>query len=350
MKKFLSFASLVILLVAGFSGCSSAEKTGGNIHLQEGRFDRAIQQYKKALEKYPNNSDLYVGIAVANFMKKNFKEAIINLEKADNMNEKGIEGDVKQYEGLLNTKYLKWQIYYNGAVAYSKEDPEEAIDLAKKTLDVEDPTKVSQSYNLLANIMLNTGKKEEAKSYLVKAIESDKKNVEAYMSLGHYYLREKDTDNALKYFSEVLKIDSSKVEVYELMGQAYLLKKEHSEAIKLLEKALSITGKNPTILYNLMVANYEAGNYDKAINKGKEVLTLENVQVTVLTKVYNLLGQTYESKKDYKNAVTVIKEAIDKGVNDCDSYSLIAHAYYKLGDNKTSGMWSKKLEECEKNK
>jgi Tfp pilus assembly protein PilF len=62
------------------------------------------------------------------------------------------------------------------------------------------------------------------------------------------------------------------------------------------------------------------------------------------------MGQAYQEKKDYKNVVSVIKEAIDKGVNNCDSYSLIAHAYYKLGQTKTSSSYSKKLEECEKNK
>ncbi len=349
MRSF-CFIVIVFLIIGATCGPSDPDMEGGNIHLREGRFDRAIELYMKVAKKHPDDVLPVVAMSSAYYMKKDYKEAVNYLEKAIEMDKKGAEGKIKSYEGKLNTKYLKWQIYYNGSVEYFKDNPEKAIDLAKKALEVEDPTKASQSYNLLANIMLNTGKKEEAKSYLVKAIESDKKNVEAYMSLGHYYLREKDTDNALKYFSEVLKIDSSKVEVYELMGQAYLLKKEHSEAIKLLEKALSITGKNPTILYNLMVANYEAGNYDKAINKGKEVLTLENVQVTVLTKVYNLLGQTYESKKDYKNAVTVIKEAIDKGVNDCDSYSVMAHAYYKLGKLQESNSWSKKWEECEKNK
>jgi len=33
-------------------------------------------------------------------------------------------------------------------------------------------------------------------------------------------------------------------------------------------------------------------------------------------------------------------------MNNCDSYSLIAHAYYKLGDTKGSNSWSNKWEEC----
>ena len=350
MKKFLFFASLVIVLVACFNGCSSAEKTGGNIHLQEGRFDRAIQQYKKALEEYPNDYGLYVGIAVANFMKKDYKETIINLEKAESMSEKGIEGNIKSYEGLLNTEYLKWQIYYNCAVEYSKDDLAKGIELAKKALEVDDPKKVSQSYNLLANLVLKEGKKEEAKDYLMKAIEADRNNIQAYMTLGHSSLAERDADNALKYFNEALKVDSSKIEVYELIGQAHLLEGEYGKAIEALEKALSIAGKNPGLLYNLMVANYSAKNYDEAINKGKEVLALENADNSTATKVYNLLGQAYQEKKDYKSVVAVVKEAIEKGLINCDSYSLIAHAYYKLGDNKTSAMWSKKLEECEKNK
>jgi superkiller protein 3 len=349
MKKFFLFVFLVIFLAVGFNGCSSAEKTGGNIHLQEGRFDRAIEQYRKALEKYPKDSDLYVAIGAAYFMKKNFKEAVKNLEKAESMNPEALDGEVNQYEGLLNTRYLKWQIYYNGAVEYAKENPEKAMELAKKSLDVEDSEKVSQSYNLLANIMLNVGKVKEAQDFLTKAIEADKNNVEAYMTMGHYYLSERKSDEALKYFNEVLKIDSTKIQVYELIGQAHLLKGDQDEAIKSLEKALSISKNDPTILYNLMLANYRAKRYDVAINKGREILGLENVAPSVLTSVYNLMGQIYNDKGDYKNAVVVVKEAIEKGVNNCDSYSVAAFASYKLGNVKESTDWSNKMEECEKN-
>jgi tetratricopeptide (TPR) repeat protein len=350
MKKCLFFASLVVLLGVCLQGCKSAEEAGGNIHLQEGRFDRAIEQFKGAKEKYPDSYGPLVSLATAYYMKKDYKVAVDYLEEAIKIDKEGAEGKIKSYEGLLNTKYLKWQIYYNGAVEYFKEDPEKAVALAKKALEVEDSTKKSQSYNLLANLMFNSGKFEEAVKFLTKAIEIDTKNVEAYITLGHRYLAQKDTDNALKYLNQALKIDSTQIKVYELIGQAHLVEKAFAEAIKELEKALSLAGKNPSILYNLMVANYEAGNYDEAINKGKEVLELDNVAVSVLAGTYNLLAQTYEAKKDYNNAVAVIKEAIDKGVNNCDSYSIMSHAYYKLGKLQESNSWSKKWEECGKNK
>ncbi len=350
MKKFLFFASLVIILVVGFHGCKSAEETGGNIHLQQARYDRAIEQFKEAKEKYPDSYGPLVSLAASYYMKKDFKEAVDYLDRAIEMDKKGAEGKIKSYEDLLNTKYLKWQIYYNGAVEYFKDEPEKGIDLAKKSLEVEDPMKVSQSYNLLANMMFKLGKIEEAVNFLAKAIEINTKNIEAYMTLGHHYLTVRDTEKALKNFDEVLKIDSAKIEVYELIGQAHLVDKAFEEAIKSLEKALSILGKNPTIIYNLMVANYEAKNYDKAIDYGKEVLELENVEPNILTNVYNLMAQIYQKKGEHKNAVAVIKEAIDKGVNNCDSYSIIAFSSYKLNKMKESEIWSNKYEECVKSK
>jgi tetratricopeptide (TPR) repeat protein len=323
---------------------------GGNIHLREGRFDRAIELYMEAAKKYPDHVLPLGAIASAYYMKKDYKEAVNYLEKAIGIDKKGAEGKIKSYEGKLNTKYLKWQIYYNGAVEYFKDNPEKGIELAKKALEVDDPKKVSQSYNLLANMMFNSGKYEEGVKFLMKAIEIDTENVEAYMTLGHRYLAERETRKALECFDKVLKIDSTQIKVYELIGQAHLLEKAYAEAMKALEKALSLTGNNPTILYNLMFAHYEAKDYDKAISIGKEVLELPNVEPSVQTSVYNLMGQVYQKKGDYKNVVAVVKEAIDKGINNCDSYSLIAHAYYKLGDSKASNSWSKKWEECEKNK
>lgn len=347
MKKFLLLSSLVFILIAGFHGCKSAEETGGNIHLKQGRYDRAIEQYEEALANSPGNAGLHVSLATAYYMKKEYKTAVDHLDKAMELDKALAENQIESYEDLVGTKYLKWQIYYNGAVEYSKDNLEKGLELGKKALEVEDSVKVSQTYSLLASFMLNEGKIDEANEFLAKAVEADEKNVEAYMTQGHIYLTQRETGKALESFKEVLKIDSSKVKVYELMGQAYLLEDKHEEAIKSLEKALSITGKDPVLLYNLMLAHFEAENYDKAISEGEEVLGLKEVEPKVLTNVYNLMGQIYQEKEEYKKVVAVIKEAIDKGVNNCDSYSLIAHAYFKLGDRETSSKWSEKWEECE---
>jgi tetratricopeptide (TPR) repeat protein len=345
MKKMWFFIVLVILTGAG---CKSAEETGGNIHLQEGRFDRAIEQYKEAAKKYPNGTRPLIGIATAYYMKKDFKEAAVYLEKAIKMDKKAVEEDIKGYENLLNTQYLKWQMYYNGAVENFNENPQRGVELAEKSLDVPNPEKVSLSYDLLARMMLNQEKIEDAKKYYNEAIKANKNSIESYINLGRILLTERKADEALKCFDDARKIDSTQVEVYELIGQAYLLNKDYTSATKLLERALSIVGKSPTILYNLMVAYYDRKNYDQAITNGKEVLALSDVKPEVLTNTYNLLGQIYQNKNDYKSAIAVMKESIDKGVNDCNSFYIIAHSYYKLGQAKESGIWAKKAQECEK--
>jgi tetratricopeptide (TPR) repeat protein len=97
-----------------------------------------------------------------------------------------------------------------------------------------------------------------------------------------------------------------------------------------------------------MLAYYEAKLYDQAIDKGKEVLAMEDAEDQVLTKVYNLMGQIYEEKNNYKAAVDIIKDAMDKGLNNCDSYSVLAHAYYKMGNLEESQKWSNKWEDCQK--
>jgi tetratricopeptide (TPR) repeat protein len=345
MRKLIMFGFLLLFLL---SGCQPDWKEGGDIHLRGSRYDRAIEQYEKGAIKNPNSYVPLVSLATAYYMKKEYMEAVNYLEKATEMDREGTEGQLRSYEEKVNTKSLKWQIYYNGAVEYFKDEPEKGINLAKKALEVEDSEKVSQSYNLLASMMFKSGKIEEAVKSLTKAIELNTKNIEAYMTLGHHYLTQRKTQKALENFNKVLKIDSTEIKVYELIGQAHLVEKAYAEAIKSLEKALSILGKNPTILYNLMVAHYEAKDYDKAISYGKEVLELEGAEPNILTNVYNLMGQIYQKKGDHKNAVAVIKEAIDKGVNNCDSYSIIAFSSYKLNKMKESEVWSKKYEECVK--
>ena len=67
---------LDVLLGVGFHGCKSAEETGGNIHLQQGRYDRAIGQFKEAAAKYPGSYSPLVSLAVSYYMKKDYKEAV----------------------------------------------------------------------------------------------------------------------------------------------------------------------------------------------------------------------------------------------------------------------------------
>ena len=343
------FLIIIVFLIIGVT-CEppDPDRVGGNIHLQEGRFDRAIELYKKAAKKYPVEVLPIVALSSAYYMKKEYKEAVHYLEKAIEMDKKGAEGGIKSYEGLLNTKYLKWQIYYNGAVKYFEEDIQKALGLAKQSLEVEDKEKISLSYSLMAKMMLNSKKLEEAKELYSKAMEADKNNIEPYLYLGHYYLSDNKSEDALKFFSKALEIDSTKIEIYELIGQAYLIDKKYGEAIKALEKAVAVSGKNPTALYNLMLAYYEGKDYDSAIKQGKNILAIENAEKIVLTKVYNLMGKTYEEKKDYESAINIIKDAIDKDISNCDSYFILTLAYYKLGKLKESNYWSDKWEDCQK--
>jgi len=344
------FLIIIVFLIIGAScGDADPDIVGGNIHLRDGRYDRAIEQYMKAGKNRPGDVAPIIAIAVAYYMKKDYKKSVSYLDEALNLDKGKAERKIKEYEDKLNTKYLKWQIYYNGAVEYFENDLQKASELAEKSLEVEDKEKVSLSYSLMAKMMLNSKKMEEAKKLYAKAMEADKNNIEPYLYLGHYYLSKNKSEDALKYFNEALTIDSTKIEIYELIGQAYLLDKKYNEAIKSLKKAVSVSGEKPTALYNLMLAYYEGKDYDSAIKSGKDVLAMEKVEGRVLTKVYNLMGQTYEEKKDYKDAVDIIKEAIDKGVNNCDSYSLLAHAYYKLGKLKESNKWSDRWEACQKN-
>lgn len=345
MKKLVLFAVLFFLMLIG---CQSAEVTGGKIHLQEGRYDRAIEQFEEAAKKNPDDPKPIVSIAIAQYMKKNYRESVKNLTKALELDKEGTEAEIKTYEDKLKTEDLQWQIFYNGSTDYLSTDLEKAKELAKKSLEVETPDKKSLSYNLLAHIMVKEGKLEEAEGYFNKSIEANENNIEPYINLGRIYLTKRQEDEALEYLNSAVDIDSTKVEVYELIGQAYLLKEDYGKAIEALKNALDATGENPEILYNLMVAYYENGDYSKTEELAKKILAFDKVRPFVLTSTYNILGNTYQTEGEYEKAINVMKESINKGVNDCNAYSIIAQSYYKLGETKESSDWSERWEECEK--
>ncbi len=343
MKKLLVIAILIALIL---TGCKAQEITGGNIAIQNREFDKAISLFKQAAQKYPDKAEPYVSLSVPYHKKKYHKEAADALEKALQINEMETKEKVKWYENFLHTENYAWNVFYNGAVKYSDENFERALELVKRSESVETPKYKSYSYNLHGNILSMTGKVDEALTYYEKAIEADKTNIDPYLSLGRYYVIHTNPEKAVPYLEKALEIDNTVTETYIVLGQAYLDLEEYKKAIEVFKKSPPTLKENPGIQYNLALAYLKAEDYESALETGKKVIGMKDVDPVILSKAYDLIGQVYITKGKYNDAVSVLNDAVAENPNNCEAYHLMAIVYLKMKNNKLSSEYGDKWMEC----
>lgn len=343
MKNVIVITIMIMLLIAG---CKAQEITGGNIHIRNKEHDKAIEQFKIAAEKYPDQTGPYVSLSAAYFDKKDFKSAADALEKATKINKQKARESVKWYEGFLHVDNLEWSVFYNGAVIYRDEDLNKSLELVKLSEESESPEALSHSYNLHGNLLSSTDKNEEAMEYFKKSIEANEKNINPYISLGRYYVIEREAEKAIPYLEKAITIDSSSTEISIALGQAYIDLEQYERAIRILEKSADILKDNPGILYNLALSYFQAGNYESAIGKAKEVINIEGTDPEIKSRSYDLLGQIYITEEKYSDAINILEKAIKDNPNNCEAYHLIAIAYLKIDNKQLSSKYADEWDRC----
>lgn len=341
MKKLTLVGVSIVILLALLSGCAAPEVTAAKIYIQRNQYDKAIEQSQKAIEKYPNDPEPYVTLAIAHYEKKNFLEAGDALAKAYEIDEKEAEKKVKDYESNR-----KWAIFYNSAVKYRETDIDKALEMVKRSENVESARSKAYSYNLHGNLLILQEKREEALSYYEKAINTYGDIVDPYLSLGNYYTINKKPEKAVEYFTRAIEVDSTVARVYPWLGQAYLDMEEFEKAINVLEKAKKITDNDPKILYNLALSYFKIGNADRAIENGEIIIGMNTVDPVIRSKTYDLIAQIRIENKEYNEAIDLLETAVMENPNNCEAYHLLAIAYLKINNKTKSSEYADKWDKC----
>jgi tetratricopeptide (TPR) repeat protein len=221
--KNLAFAQLEVDACFNFYGASD--------------YKRAIEAGKRAVQKYPNNSDAHFCLGRSYRMVGEFKLALEHLKKAESLtsNKKDLMYIYNQigliYERMgslddallyysrslslardLGSKSMQASVLNNIALIYEKKgELDKALDYYEESLRLQtDEKKKAPTYNNIANIYDKKGNYQKAAEYLQKAIEigeryGDYHGVSMWkLNLGDTYRKMKDYEKAEKYISEGL--------------------------------------------------------------------------------------------------------------------------------------------------
>lgn len=153
----------------------------GQLWESAGNFDRALENYSKALEREPENAPALASIARLKYRQDQFDQAIEYFQRAIAANpaEAGLYNDL----GLTQSKLGKH---------------DQAITSIGQALAIAPGT--SRYANNLATVMFAAGREEEAKKTLL----ANNKPAVAHYNMAYLHYNAKQTDAALKELAQVL--------------------------------------------------------------------------------------------------------------------------------------------------
>lgn len=250
-----------------------------NIYEEKEQLDLALKAYDKLLDQNPYSCSDWLGLAKIYAIKRNYGKAIEACDYALAIDEKDINTlsfkgyclyDSKRYDEAIDTFKEYAENNGNKAVAYeliaecysALKKTKEAISYLTKAYEM-NPHDVETCYQLAVNYFA-TKEMQKAIDFLKQAIAIDDKDSSLFSFLGEIYLRQKDFRLAELYLEKAIFLDPNNEEAYMLLGDLRALQDMPEEAIPLYNKVLNITPYDIKTTFKLILAEYNAGNQEKA--------------------------------------------------------------------------------------
>ena len=189
----------------------------------------------------------------------------------------------------------------------------------------------------LAEVYARTGRIKDAVSEAQDILKRDPKNLEAHRLLGRIYLRSlgdmqggSGSDNVLKLaieqYEEIVRLDPSSADDHVMLGRLYHANNQLKKAEDEEKTAVKLAPDSEEAVTTLAMLYNEEGDTAKAAE------TLSSVpEASRSAKLYAVLGETYDQKKEYKKAIDAYQHAIALDRDNLDAIRGLAEAYDKDG-------------------
>jgi tetratricopeptide (TPR) repeat protein len=223
--------------------------------------------------------------------------------------------------------------YYHYTVAHMYEDQFAVYnrsDLATKAIEEyrlaidSDPTSEYLTSGL-AELYAKTGRIRDAVLEAQDILKKDPNNLEAHKLLGRIYLRSlgdvqsgTGSDSVLKLaieqYEEIIKLEPDSVDDHLLLGRLYRLNNDLRKAESEFKIAVKLQPDSEEAVTTLAYLYNEEGDSTRAAE------TLSSVPDAARSaKLYSALGYTYEQRKEYKQAITAYRKAIELDRDNLDA-------------------------------
>ena len=221
--------------------------------------------------------------------------------------------------------YTLAHMYEEQVAVYGRSDlANKAIEEYRQAIDA-DPTSEYLTAGL-AELYAKTGRIRDAVLEAQDIIKRDPNNLEARKLLGRIYLRSlgdmqasnNGSQNVLKLaieqYEQIVKIEPDNVEDHLLLGRLYSLNKDLQKAENEFKTAVKLQPDSEEAVTTLAYLYNEEGDTSRAT----QVLSAIP-EASRSAKLYSALGYTYEQQKQYKNAISAYRHAIEMDRDNLDA-------------------------------
>lgn len=259
----------------------------GSLEYQLGNYDKALENFLKAVKLSGTDSDLYNAIGLCYGSKGDFEEAL------------------RYYTLALDYNNSNYNAYGNIAyIMLLNKDYDRALNEINTALNIN--PKVPQFYLIKGEIVKALGLSEEGILTYTAAIMQFDGFADAYYNRGGLYLENGDFLEAIKDFS--MAKDYALVEGYLGMGHSYYGLGQYEESIDAFNQYLEGIEKIDLVaLYWIGLSYYQLEEYDKTIQVYGAFLEIEPEDEEVML----ILSYVYMEKNQYKEARGYLEKILE---------------------------------------
>jgi len=265
-----------------------ASKRQGDQHLNLGRFDEAAACYQQAVSINPRFAAAYVGLGFSLVEQQKFGEAATALERA-----------------LVIDPALADAHYLLGKAAKALDDHPESIRHFTRALALKPDFEFV--YRDLFDLLLSSGKTEDAKAVLRRAILALPGSAEFRFLLGNLLFNQRDFAGAISCHGKAVALEPTAMVSHKIMGDAYGHLGQHPKAIECYEKAISIDPSNADTHAALGNAMSASGQGEKAVACYRRAIELKPEHV----EAHRFLGNILLERGDEERAIECYRRVVE---------------------------------------
>lgn len=293
-------------------GFATAHSCLANAYLAESEVERAIYHYNQALQNGSREDmAIYGNLGMAYEVKGMFDKAI------------------EQYERALQVDSTSVMARLGIAESYSrKAQYDRAIEAYEELIETNEEFLRARVYFNLGVAQHQDGRYLDAIDSYIRAIETDSTFAEAHYGLGNAYYKMRAFDMAVTDFKRAVGLAPNHIAAVVNLGNTYLEMGRLDDAISTYKTALDSSSSNLIALNNLGLAYVENGDLDEASATFESVISFYPKDPTG----YVNLGYTLMRRGDYNGAKLRYREAVDLEPENAVAHYNLACAHALSGE------------------
>lgn len=256
---------------------------------QVGETERAMTNLQLAIETEPNNEGLWLSIAGIHLKQRNIVEAEAAIEEA-----------LKIQPETAQAFLLRGQILLQGG------DPNEALRLYHKALEMDPGTTGPNAYNSIGMVHLVYGRFDEARDAFNNAIRLDSLNATAHDGLANILIHQGRTEQAMRELQIALKFDPNQTRALATLASLLSQKGDQDKALEVAQRALDISPKFGILHNNLGLIYRRIDNQELAEKHYQQAIEYEphlGEAYVNLAQLYRKQGKEEDSIKQFQAAI-----------------------------------------------